>query len=277
MHSATSAGPRRWRRPPILILGAHRSGTSATAHALQLLGLQIGQRLDSHYESKALQRLHEEYLRKVGATWYQPQPFLDWVQTPEGERDCLDYLRANARHPGLFGYRRNPRGLYLLARLKLGSLWGWKEPRTTLFAPLWLKLFPGARIIDVIRHPLSVALSLRQRELRFRTAGDSPAPQLDDVHYCLRIALAYVEAGERLAAQTVFYRRIRFEDLQADPSGTLKELALFCDLRPSGFQLDRAAATIKPEMSRHWESVLTEETKDLLSSYPVLARLGYGL
>ncbi len=63
--------------PPVLIIGAHRSGTTATARALELVGLQIGQHLDSHGEPRALQKLHEDYLRRVGAAWYNPQPFLN--------------------------------------------------------------------------------------------------------------------------------------------------------------------------------------------------------
>src|SRR5438477_3873428 len=95
---ATSVRQSRWQRPPVLIIGAHRSGTTATARALELLGLQIGQRLDSHRESKTLQRLHEDYLQRLGATWHRPKPFLNWVQTSEGERDCVEYLRENTGH-----------------------------------------------------------------------------------------------------------------------------------------------------------------------------------
>jgi hypothetical protein len=92
-------------RAPVIIIGAHRSGTSATAHALELLGLQIGQRLDSHRESKALQQLHEEYLRRVGASWHNPAPFLRALETAQGQRECLDYLRSNLdSHSGkIFG------------------------------------------------------------------------------------------------------------------------------------------------------------------------------
>lgn len=278
MDSSTLVAKSR-SRAPVLILGAHRSGTTATARALQLLGLQIGQDLDSHHESKVLQRLHEKYLQRFGAAWHRPGPFLKWVQTPEGERDCVDYLRKNmgAEFRRIFGYRNNPRGLWLSARLKLGAAWGWKEPRTTLFAPAWLQLFPQARILDVIRHPLAVATSIRQRELQFRAAGDPPTPGLDQLDYCLRLALIYVELGERLASRTPHYRRFRFEDLQANPERVLEELAGFCELRPAGPSLAQATATITPENSR-WRNDLPEETaRELLSNYPLVAKLGYRL
>ena len=140
-------------RPPVLIIGAHRSGTTATARALELLGLQIGQHLDSHREPRPLQKLHEDYLRRTGGAWHNPQPFLKWIASEEGKQDCVAYLRSNVRRDfaRIFGYRFNPKGLWLRARLNFGRQWGWKEPRTTLFAPAWLEIFPEARIVHVIR------------------------------------------------------------------------------------------------------------------------------
>jgi hypothetical protein len=39
-------------------------------------------------------------------------------------------------------------------------LWGWKDPRTTLFLPLWKQLLPDAFFLFLYRHPLEVLLSL---------------------------------------------------------------------------------------------------------------------
>lgn len=279
MDSTKPVAQTRRQRAPVIIVGAHRSGTTATAGALELLGLQIGQRLDSHCESRALQHLHETYLQRLGATWYRPAPFLDWVQTPDGERDCLEYLCKGIwqEFGRIFGYRNNPKGLWLLTRLKLGAAWGWKEPRTTLFAPLWLQLFPDARVIDVIRHPLAVAMSIRRREMNFRAAGDPPTPKLDELDYCLRLALTYVELGERLASQTPHYRRVRFEEVQANPSRALQELADFCGLRPSSARLNKSAASIRPESSRQRHGLPEEVARELLSNNSMVAKLGYGL
>jgi hypothetical protein len=234
-------------RPPVLIIGAHRSGTSATARALELLGLQIGQRLDSHRESRGLQKLHEDYLRRVGAAWHNPAPFLTRIETADGERNCTEYLRSNinTHFAKIFGYRSDPCGLWLRLRLKLGAVWGWKEPRTTLFAPIWLKIFPDARILHVVRDPLAAAESIRERELKFQAAGDSPTPNLSDLNYCRQLVETYVHAGERLA-DSEHYKRLQFEELQANPPAMLKQLAKFCGLRPSTSQTSNAAASIRP-------------------------------
>jgi hypothetical protein len=238
-------------RPPVLIIGAHRSGTSATARALELLGLQIGQRLDSHFESRELQKLHEDYLRRVGAAWHNPAPFLKQIQTVEGERDCAEYLRSNvdAHFARIFGYQSNPIGLWLRLRLKLGAAWGWKEPRTTLFAPVWLKIFPDARVLHVVRDPLAVAESIREREVKFQASGDPPTPNLADLNYCRQLVETYVRAGERLA-DSGNYERLQFEELQANPPAMFEQLAKFCDLRPSTGQVANAAASIRPLHAR---------------------------
>ena len=236
-----------WRqRPPVLIIGPHRSGTSATAQALELLGLQIGQDLDSHREPRQLQKLHEDYLRKVGGAWHNPEPFLKWIERGEGKHDCVSYLQKNIRQNfgQIFGYRRNPKGLWLRARLKFGAAWGWKEPRTTLFAPAWLEIFRGARIVHVVRDAQAAASSLRERELKFQAAGDPPTPNLSNLDYCKQLIQIYLAAGERLANSSN-YQKVRFEQLQANPPDALASLGQFCGLRFSRAQLRAAAATIR--------------------------------
>src|ERR1700757_4418651 len=114
-------------KAPVLIVGAHRSGTSATARALKLLGLQIGQKLDSHDEPRELQRTHETYLRRVGAAWFNPGPLLASLTTPEGKSACVEYLREQL-HPdlSLFGYGKGLTGWRLRRRIRSGVPWGWK-------------------------------------------------------------------------------------------------------------------------------------------------------
>jgi hypothetical protein len=239
------------QRPPVLIIGAHRSGTTATARALELLGLQIGEHLDSHREPRPLQELHEHYLERTGAAWHNPEPFLKWIGTAEGKKDCISYLRTNVRRDfaRIFGYRRNPKGFWLRARLSFGARWGWKEPRTTLFAPAWLEIFAEARIVHVVRDAQSAASSIRERELKFQAAGDPPTPNLADLDYCTQLVQAYLAAGDRLA-DSPNYHRLQFEELQLNPPAMLEQLANFCDLRVMTRDLATAAASIRPARVR---------------------------
>jgi hypothetical protein len=261
-------------RAPVLVIGAHRSGTSATAEALGVLGLEVGPRLDSHSEPRGLQRVHEEYLHRVGGAWHHPKPLMDWLGTERGERHCVTYLRSVVRRqfPATFGYD-GIRGLWALTRVRTGAVWGWKEPRTTLFVPAWLKIFPDAKILHVVRHPLDVALSVQHRELQFRQAGDPPSDRLDDLVSCLDLALLYVERAEAAAKLTERFHRVRFEDLQANPAATLGKLAEFCELTPN--RIGQAAAGIRPRKPGQTRDIPAQIARDLFARHAVAAQFGY--
>ncbi|HJT81237.1 MAG TPA: sulfotransferase [Chthoniobacterales bacterium] len=263
----------RRARPPVIIIGAHRSGTTATAQALKLLGLQLGERLDSHEEPREMQRLHENYLGELGAAWHDPTPFLTSIQTAAGKRACVNYLEQHLKNLAVFGYRNSLTAWRLKRRLRSGVIWGWKEPRTTLFANCWLELFPEARILHVVRNPLAVAASIQKRELEFQAKGDAPSGRVQDFDYGVELAMQYVETGEATADQAQHYRRVKFEDLQADPVGELRGLATFCDIHFTDQEMQRAAATIRPAKpdSPQWAS----EQQSLLTKYPVAQKLGY--
>lgn len=53
----------------------------------------------------------------------------------------------------------------LVARRAGKPIWGWKDPRTSLFLPAWDTLLPNPRYLLVYRHPAEVALSLVRRGL----------------------------------------------------------------------------------------------------------------
>jgi sulfotransferase family protein len=264
----------RGARPPVIIIGAHRSGTTATARALKLLGLQIGQRLDSHDEVRELQKRHETYLRSVGGAWHHPGPFLTSIATQAGKQSVVTYLEQHLDASlSLFGYGAGLTGWWLKRRLRSGAPWGWKEPRTTLFATCWLELFPDARFLHIVRNPLAVARSIQKRELEFQAKGDAPSGRVQDFEYCVDLALTYAETGEALAGAAHHYSRVRFEDLQSNPAGELRKLAAFCELRFTDRMMHRAAATIRPTRPDALRDI--REKRGLLARYPLATKLGY--
>jgi hypothetical protein len=221
-----------------------------------------------------MQRLHETFLRELGAAWYNPAPFIAFLTGVEGKPSCAKYLRDRVKPDlSLFGYGNSLKAWRLKRRLPRGVPWGWKEPRTTLFATCWLRVFPEARFLHVVRNPLAVASSIQRRELEFRAKGDAPSGRVGDFTYCVDLAMTYVEAGEAVGAQTPHFRRVRFEDIQADPISELTKLASFCDLNFSERQLRRAARSIRPVTAEQLGPV--NDKTGLLSRYPVAAKLGY--
>jgi Sulfotransferase family len=191
--------------------------------------------------------LHEDYLQRAGAAWHEPELFLDRIATAEGKAECVSYLRESLRgnFGRIFGYRANPKGWWLRARLKFGAVWGWKEPRTTLFAPAWLEIFPDAQILHVVRDADAAASSIRERELKFQALGDRPTGKLSDLSYCRQLVDIYIAVGNRLGNLTE-YHRVEFDQIQRNAPAMLEQLATFCRLRFTTGQLANAAATIRP-------------------------------
>jgi hypothetical protein len=142
----------------ILVLGMHRSGTSATAGWLHALGVNLGPYLmaedptqpKGYFEHAEIVGIHNDLLTAFDSSWDDPRPL------PEGwEHD----------HRGRF-FREQ---LIEIVRRDLMTqpLWGVKDPRLCRLLPLWLailgELGVAVRAIYVLRHPAEVAESLALR------------------------------------------------------------------------------------------------------------------
>lgn len=207
-------------RGPVIVVGMHRSGTSALTRALNLLGVDLGpaqdllepkeDNPDGFWENRHLVRAHDDLIARMGGRWDDP-PLLDDLLTID---DIDDWVRRCADVVAHFG----------------GDVPGFKDPRASLFLPLWKAIWPNARVVLSVRDPRAVALSLEKRE------GF-------DVEKSARLWLRY--NSEALSAETqptvVF-----FEELLTDPGQTMRSLSEALGLNPSPAAFDEAVATIRP-------------------------------
>jgi glycosyltransferase involved in cell wall biosynthesis len=140
----------------IIMTGMHRSGTSLTASLLQSAGVQIGDRLmgsangnvKGHFEDLDFVEFHQNVLQSQGIS------IAGW--TEQSRIEVQQQYLAQAQN-------------LILARNNQ-AIWGWKDPRTTLFLDFWLKLIPDAKCIFLYRSPWEVVDSLfRRGDVIFRT------------------------------------------------------------------------------------------------------------
>ncbi len=148
---------------PIIIAGMHRSGTSVLTTILDELGLFVGRKLDSNHEATFFVHLNNWLLRQAGATWDRPEAFEDFLEygdLVEARVRQLEHLLKTPRAIEFLGLRN-----YLtLGDIKyMSEPWGWKDPRNTFTLPLWLKIFPNAKLLVIHRHGVDVANSLATR------------------------------------------------------------------------------------------------------------------
>jgi Sulfotransferase family len=134
----------------VVVLGMHRSGTSAVARVLDLMGATIGppELLDRNWEHTELRDCNRRLLAALGGDWDAPPALEPGWET----RADLEPLRSAARHAS--------------ADLAHASVSVWKDPRTCITLPFWLPILgAGTRFVFVFRHPLEVLASLQARQL----------------------------------------------------------------------------------------------------------------
>jgi len=144
----------------IIVLGMHRSGTSTITRGLNVLGVELGDRLmpsaegnntKGFFEDVDLNQLNIEMLSAVGSDWHNLAPIED-----------IDVEILNIK-----GYFL--RAVELLRKKTANcSLFGLKDPRVAKLLPFWRKVFLYCNFdisyVLVVRNPLSVARSLKQRD-----------------------------------------------------------------------------------------------------------------
>jgi glycosyltransferase involved in cell wall biosynthesis len=139
----------RTRSTILIIAGMHRSGTSLTAALLQDAGVDIGQRLmgsgshnvKGHFENLDFVEFHEDILYSQGFNR------AGWTLSPSIQVQEQYLERAK-----------------LIVEKNSGKkIWGWKDPRATLFLDFWANLIPEAKFLLIYRTPWEVVDSLYRR------------------------------------------------------------------------------------------------------------------
>ncbi len=174
------------------------------------------------------------------------------------------------------------------ARKLLGTpidAWGWKEPRTCLTLPVWRTIYPEARYVHIVRHPLDVALSLRTRqERKEREASERWShPECAEMSRNLRLWELYDGAVRQAKLTTETRRRgeepaleLRYEDLLASPLERLREVAAFAGLTPGEAHLSKAAGTAESGRARRLkDGDPVDEWTAAIRAMPDTKRYGY--
>jgi len=214
---ATRWTPRVGRGPRgVLVLGMHRSGTSAATRLVNALGPALCSPGDmvrgpwnpsGHWESRSLMHLNDDLLRQMGRTW--------WYPPPAGE--AYDALSASLT-------TRPAQARRAFRRVHRTVPWVWKDPRTSVLVPFWRAVLgPRLAAVVVFRNPLDVAESLGRRH---------------DVPVSFGVAL-WERYNRLLLAHTSGLPVLvtRYDDLLADPARWSAGVGEF--LAGSGMRLRR--------------------------------------
>jgi hypothetical protein len=186
----------------VVVLGMHRSGTSALTHLLQLWGLWAGEEEDfppgdehnqkGYWEHRGVWSVDEAILQALGASWSEIAD-LDLSRLGEG-------VRA----------RFKERARAIVRDLDRHGSWVVKDPRLCLLFPLWREILDRPFCALIYREPLPVARSLAARD-------GIPIPY--GIALWERYTLESLESTRGLPRVLVSHR-----ELMADPVATLRRL-----------------------------------------------------
>lgn len=282
-------------RPPVIVIGSHRSGTTLLVEILEALGMFAGKRQDAYGEALFFLRFNQWLMGRGGASWDHPEPMCE-LFTSEHAADARAVAQACAqariRSPHTLSYLGWSRFLRERRLDRLTFPWGWKDPRNTFTLPLWRECFPAAKIVHVMRHGIDVANSLTQRHLAGVAGGRSSfdarrgrylltpyRARFFDTITCSTLAGSF-GVWERYVSEARRQTRLagshaielRFEDLLADPLSTVERLAEFCALDASSERLHRAAARARGDRAYAFRGnpelrELSRDTADRLAVY----------
>jgi len=207
---------------PIIVTGMHRSGTSLLAAFLSSMGVQMGDELlapdasnrRGYFEDVDFLEFHRSILREMVRANDGGHP--DWGWTESGILDTAG-VRAHKERA---------------KTLTAGSsgLWGWKDPRTTLFLEFWDEVLEGkATYLLVYRFPWEVAESI----LRLGAPVFVAHPE-----YAWKIWLFY---NHRLLD---FYRRHRERSVLVSANAVLRDPERFCSLLAMKLGLQPSSASL---------------------------------
>jgi len=213
----------------VIVVGMHRSGSSATMGMLRILGVDIGDDLGSsgdsnnpkgYLENQEFYQFERKILRQTGARWDYAVP----------EEQILRTFKFYEKEFKI-----------LLRKFNRSEYWGYKAIRGGLF-PEYLSKIPNLYLIICWRSPEAVVKSLKRRN-GFTT---EKSLWLYSTYY-FRI-FRYLSNHQEIPVHIVNY-----DSLVDNPKKELKKIAKFLDIEITKDMLDESEKWIEKRY-RHFKA-----------------------
>ena len=224
--SYVNAPVKPLRDDPIIVTGRGGSGTRLISKAVQDCGVFLGNRLNESEDSMEWVEAIYEIAAKVHTAEYEP--------SDSEEIDWQSRLALTANR------------ILQNGGIKQDQLWGFKLPESMLIMPQLLSTFPNARVIHLVRHPITSSLRRTHLtsqtanpvgkavcEAAYRDAGMEPSNALIDpdwkrnaLTWNYQVGSVANQLGEMPADRSL---QVKFEDLCDDPQEVTNEIKAFLD------------------------------------------------
>jgi glycosyltransferase involved in cell wall biosynthesis len=245
------AGGARAQHSCLLILGMHRSGTSALARVASLMGAELPKTLipanpsneSGHWEPERLVDVHDRLLTQVGSFW----------------DDCRAVDLAKLPPETLSAIRRLIGGL-LQEEYAEAPLFVLKDPRICRLVPFYVEIFEQRGITPLpvltVRNPIAVAESLAKRN-----------GMTED--YSALLWLRHVIEAEH-ATRNMPRRIVSYEDLLSDWHDVVQNISDGLGLGWENFApetADAITAFLRPELRHHSTDIAEMQSRTGIWDY----------
>ncbi len=290
---------------PVFICGVHRSGTTLVRDLLdghpQLSVLPSEGGFVSRLETPQNIQSEEQQICQLGCEWVRR------LANPINQAPYWLLGRTVSDYSPYVQFARMLKAWYPVVKLELAAAktsiqviaaalayqsimiesgmhtnvlrWAEKTPTNEFNIKTLLSELPQAKIIHVIRDPLSIYTSRKRLEERILGEFRSRKRVLKEISLSLQIAASYSEKSDKGR-----YLLIRYEDLVAEPTLVMEQSAEFLGIAPhpnllqptsahfptysnSSFTKDRGASAILPEITKDRLSGLTKKECELIAAY----------
>lgn len=264
---------------PTLIIGMHRSGTTLLSKCLEEAGWYGGWRKEANNESTFFLRMNDWLLSNCVSDWelerdIEPDLLAHFDVMHTVIKECNNSILYNE---------------YLPFFKNKGECWGFKDPRTSLTLPFWLKYYGKVRLIHIRRHGIDVAQSLIHRKKKnYQSSNHSflklakrfylkeklkPTMKLKNINDAVSLWFHYESLCEKYLSENDSIS-IQYEELLASPLVTLKNIFTFLGLEVSEEKLIQMSNKFNSDRAFSYRKKgLVEELNE--DSISMLKRLNY--
>lgn len=186
---------------PVVVGGTGGSGTRMVVEMLRVMGVAMGSDCNVSGDAMPFVPLYDRFNNPYLEGRVDKRAFVDQLL------DCMTQHRAAVSGE---------------------SPWGWKNPRSIYLLPLLDNVIPDLRFVHVVRDGLAMSSSANQAQLAKHGATVLPVTMrsLPDRTRSLvlwsTVNTAAADYGQTMGPR---YMRLRYEDMCADPSGAMAQLA----------------------------------------------------
>ncbi|WP_299880371.1 sulfotransferase [uncultured Cocleimonas sp.] len=175
------------------------------------------------------------------ATWDNPEAFSRALRLPHWRKTFTKVIAHDLETFNFMSFRS------VNLTQKQEQVWGFKDPRSSITLPIWLDIFPNAKVINIIREGNAVASSLLQRGKNSQERNKIPSLVSLEPALSLDLWAEYVMTANQncsiLSGEK--YLELKYEILLESPEATIRQIINFLKIDVNQEIVNNAVSRVK--------------------------------